>query len=103
LGLSSGFLDPLESTGLFLILAPMKLVEKLAGDINAERKFNKLWNKIYKETAYYVGMYYPNGPYNNDYWNMFGNKTTLKVPNEKWTFPEYSYRILAKAKSYNLI
>lgn len=103
LGLSCGFLEPLEATGLFLVHAPCKLLEKLIDDKNGAKKFNKIWTKIYKETANFVGMFYTNGPYDNNYWNQFRKENTLKIPKEKWTFPDYSYRVLANAKSFNLV
>lgn len=103
LGLSCGFLEPLEATGIFLVHSSMRLIEKLIDDTDRERKFNKLWTKIYKETSDYIGMFYANGPYDNEYWNTFRKETTLTIPKVKWTFPDYSYRVLAEAKSFSLI
>jgi tryptophan halogenase len=102
IGLSCGFLEPLEATGLFLVTSPTVLLEKLIGDKKGPEKFNKLWTKIYNETSYFIGMFYANGPYNNDYWNNFRKENILNVPKVKWTFPDYSYRMLARAKSFNL-
>jgi tryptophan halogenase len=103
LGLSCGFLEPLEATGLFLVHGPCRVLEKLIDDKNGSKKFNKIWSKLYKEIAYFLGMFYTNGPKNNEYWDQFGKESTLYVPQEKWIFPEYSYRILANAKSLSIV
>lgn len=103
LGLSCGFLEPLESTGLFLVHGPCQLIEKLLSDNNREKKFNKVWTKLYKEIAYYLGMYYSNNPtIDSEYWRQFKQESQLNIPSEKMSFPEYSYRVLANAKSFSI-
>lgn len=100
LGLSCGFLEPLESTGIFLVHGPAMLLEKLLDDDNAQKKFNKIWNKLYHHVADFLSLHYKTSQLNHtEYWRSFKKIDEVKMPEIKQLlFNQYSFRNLAKGR-----
>jgi hypothetical protein len=100
MGLSCGFLEPLEATGLFLVHGPVMLLEKLLDDKNGSIKFNKIWTRLYEHIADFLSMHYRSSSLNHtDYWNSFNKIQHIKTPETKqFIFDQYSYRNLSIAR-----
>lgn len=100
LGLSSGFLEPLEATGLFLAHGPAQLIDQLIDDTMGSAKYNKIWSKLYKHVADFLSLHYQSSEVeNNDYWKQFNKVDTVTLPKiTQPIFNQYSYRNLARAR-----
>lgn len=103
LGLSCGFLEPLEATGLFLVHGPVTILEKLLTDKDGSKKFNKLWARLYKEVADFLGMYYKSSRLDGEYWGSFQKIDEIIKPlNGQSLFIDYNYRQLADARGLSI-
>lgn len=100
LGLSCGFLEPLEATGLFLIHGPLKLMVRLINDERKQEKYNKIWTKIYDHLANFLSLHYRTSKLNHtEYWRSFDKVDSVVLPSEgQALFNPYSFRQLAKAR-----
>lgn len=103
-GLSSGFLEPLESTAIFLAHGPVKLIEKLLTDQKRQEKYNRIWRKVYSHIGDFVSLHYRTSNLDhNEYWKSF-NKISI-VDDSKATndiFTKYSYRQMARSRNLPL-
>ena len=73
IGLSSGFLEPLESTGLALITAPIAIMYQMIskgwyGDLERDI-FNNEMSMMYNDATDFVGMHYMNTERTGLYWD----------------------------------
>lgn len=100
IGLSCGFLEPLESTGLFLAYGPVKLIDKLLEDKNRQEKFNRVWRNLYSQVGNFVSLHYSTSTLSHtDYWRSFNRVSEVKLPlTKKPIFDRYSFRLLAKSR-----
>jgi len=101
LGLSCGFLEPLEATGLFLIHAPVKLLVRLLDDSNGAEKYNRVWTRMYNHIADFLSMHFTTSQLNHtEYWRSIPkiNHVTLPTPGQI-LFDQYSYRNLARGRN----
>lgn len=104
LGLSSGFLEPLESTGLFLVHGPVTVLNKLLGDKKAPEKFNSVWKKLYKEITYFLSSYYKSSELTGEYWGLFEKIEEITMPKgQQNLFVKYNYQQLADSREIELI
>lgn len=103
LGLSCGFVEPLEATGLFLVHGPCTVLSKLLEDSRGAEKFNRMWSKLYKEIANMLGMYYKSSQLSNDYWDQFTSIDSITIPKDTVLFIDYNYRQLAKARELAIL
>lgn len=101
LGLSCGFLEPLEATGLFLIHAPLKLLTRLLEDPQGADKYNRVWNKMYKHLADFLSLHYATSNLDHtEYWRSIPKITKVQPPTPgQILFDQYSYRQLARSRS----
>lgn len=100
LGLSCGFLEPLEATGLFLIHGPLKLLVRLLNDDKRQEKYNRVWTKIYTHLADFLSLHYRTSTLNHtEYWRSIQKVDTVNLPAENQVlFNPYSFRQLAKSR-----
>lgn len=100
LGLSCGFLEPLEATGLFLIHGPLKMLVRLINDERRQEKYNKVWTKLYDHLADFLSLHYRTSKLNHtEYWRSINKVDSIVLPKENQAlFNQYSYRQLAKAR-----
>lgn len=73
IGLASGFLEPLESTGLALITAPVAILHQMIskgwyGDLEKDM-FNNEMSMMYNDATDFVGMHYMNTNRTGPYWD----------------------------------
>lgn len=99
-GLSSGFLDPLESTGLFIIHGPVKLLARLIDDKEREEKYNRVWRKLYKHLSNFLSLHFRTSKLNHtEYWKSFDKISSIQLPSENQVlFNPYSFRQIANAR-----
>lgn len=106
IGLSAGFLDPLESTGLFIIHAPVKMLARLINDERGQEKYNRVWSKLYSHLGSFISLHFKTSKLDHtDYWRSFKKVDTINLPEENQTlFNPYSFRQIANARElpYNL-
>lgn len=98
IGLSCGFLEPLESTGLFLVHGMLNPLVKLVDDQRAPDKYNKIWNMIYKDISDFLSLFYRTSKVSHtDYWNTFNKVEKIAQPTyPQFLFSKYNYRMLSK-------
>jgi len=100
LGLSCGFLEPLEATGLFLVHAPLKLLVKLLNDPRGPEKYNRVWKKMYTHIADFLSLHFTTSQLNHtNYWRSIPKiKQILQPMPGQILFDQYSYRQLANSR-----
>ena len=104
LGLSCGFLEPLEATGLFLIHAPLKLLTRLLNDPNGATKYNRVWTRMYNHIADFLSMHFTTSKLDHtEYWRSIPkiDHVNLPVPGQI-LFDQYSYRMLARGRNMEI-
>lgn len=105
LGLSCGFLEPLEATGLFLIHAPLKLLVQLLDDPRASEKYNRVWNRMYNHIAEFLSMHFTTSKLDHtEYWRSIPKISKVQLPSKgQILFDQYSYRQLAIGREMEII
>lgn len=103
LGLSAGFLEPLEATGLFLLQYCLEIWVRLQNESKSpEKAYNKLWNKTWKQISNFLAEHYKstNGD-DTEYWARFKNEQPLySAANNPTLFQQYSFNQLKKARGH---
>ena len=101
LGLSCGFLEPLEATGLFLIHAPLKLLARLLTDPRGAEKYNRVWTRMYNHIADFLSMHFTTSRLDHtEYWRSIPKIEQVTLPVKgQILFDQYSYRNLAKGRN----
>ena len=110
LGLSCGFLEPLEATGLFLIHAPLKLLARLLDDnqseekYKSEEKYNRIWTRMYNHIADFLSMHFTTSKLDHtEYWRSIPKIDRVKSPVKgQILFDQYSYRMLARGRNIEI-
>ena len=92
IGLASAFIEPLESTGLYLITTQIeRLCEYIDGKIT-EDDYNNQVNDSYDRVANFIAAHYRYSQRTNAYWDHYKNievenfKTMDIFPHEAWEF-----------------
>ena len=104
LGLSCGFLEPLEATGLFLIHAPLKLLARILNDERAEEKYNRVWTRMYNHIADFLSMHFTTSRLDHtEYWRSIPKIDRVKLPVAgQILFDQYSYGNLARGRNMEI-
>lgn len=99
-GLSSGFLDPLESTGLFIVHAPVKMLVRLLNDNNGSEKYNRVWRRLYSHLGRFISLHFKTSKLDHtEYWRSFNKIDKIDLPQQNQTlFNSYSFRQIANAR-----
>lgn len=92
IGLASAFIEPLESTGLYLITSQLdKLCNYINGDIT-ESDYNEQVNESYDRIANFIAAHYKYSKRTNEYWDFYKTvevenfKTMDIFPHEAWEY-----------------
>lgn len=89
-GLSSGFLEPLESTSIHMIIHQiLSFTHLYDGQVSkrVETLYNSYMQDMFEETAAFIKLHYLGTPYNNEFWNyMNSNVGSTRLENllELW-------------------
>lgn len=67
-GLSYGFLEPLEATGLMSTIMQLKRLIDVDFDIDYRTRFNKWCEEIYEQNMIFVRYHYLNERFDTDFW-----------------------------------
>lgn len=99
IGLSAGFLEPLESQSIFLIQMQIHMLIRLLDKNNKINIYNKFWNLMIRHIANYISYHYTlSKREDTDYWKSFN-----KIKNIEYTethsplFHEYSHQMINEA------
>lgn len=104
IGLSCGFLEPLEATGLFLAHGMVSLFARLVDSSRSQEKFNRIWNATYQDIGLFLEKFYKTSTANNNsYWQQFNKITEISVPKTQYIFKDYNYRMLSKGVGLPLV
>jgi uncharacterized protein with NRDE domain len=104
-GLSSGFIEPMEANGLSLVVHQIKTLSKVLKKPNREKLYNRAVNRVFDEVADFIWHHYActsrsDTPFWEHYANLDG-ETTLreriktKTNLEHNLYPSYVYAYLA--------
>lgn len=93
IGLASGFIEPLESTGIYLITTALeKLTQYIDGELD-EEQYNQLTNKNFDSIINFILAHYKYSKRSNAYWDHYKN-----IPVEKYKetdiFPKSAWDII---------
>lgn len=106
-GLSCGFLEPLEATGLYLVYGPLQQYIKLIDNPKGSKIFNKLWNRLYKHVSEFVGLIFSSSKLNHtEYWKSIPKvdkiaPTRVNFKEKIWI--DYNYKSLANARKIEYV
>lgn len=91
-GLASTFIEPLESTGIYLIVSSIeRIAEYIDGNIT-EDEYNTQTNEGFDSIVNFIAAHYKYSARDNEYWNRFKNleidqyKETDIFPQEAWQY-----------------
>lgn len=99
-GLSCGFVEPIEATGLFLITWAIETIEKLKNNPNREKIFNKAYQQISVHVYDFLDVFFRTSKNNHtEYWQHIDKIDRIPLPKTKLKFfrKEYSYKLLSDA------
>jgi len=83
IGLSSGFIEPLESTGIQFIIEGVRTIHYLIkkGWVSSENKtvYNLKLNELYSDTFDFISIHYLNNNHNTPFWNYSKTHITKNI------------------------
>jgi tryptophan halogenase len=101
IGLSAGFLEPLESQSIFLTQMQIQMLSRLINKKNNSKTYNKFWNIMIKHLSEYLEIHYTlSSRTDTEYWRSF-NKIKYAPYNHTYSplFHDYSYNTINEAYS----
>jgi tryptophan halogenase len=106
-GLSCGFLEPLEATGLYLVYGPLEFFTRLLDDPKGARKFNRLWNRLYTHVTEFVSHQFTTSKLNHtEYWRSIPKVDKVEPKHVHFNnsvFTYYNYKLLADVRNLPLV
>lgn len=101
IGLSAGFLEPLESQSIFLIQMQINMLARLLNKPNNKTVYNKFWNIMIRHIANYIGYHYTlSRRTDTDYWQSFSKIETVEyTETHSPLFHSYSHEMINDAYS----
>jgi len=96
-GLSAGFLEPLEAQALWATQYQLEMLVRLGLSEKSKRVFNKQWVRIMKHTEKYLLLHYTASTRRDSrYWNSFDTVDAIQFDNTQFNiFGKYSFKCLA--------
>lgn len=92
IGLASTFIEPLESTGIYLIISSIEKISQYVDGQITEEEYNQQVNTSFDDIVNFIAAHYKYSSRNNEYWNHFKNldvdkyKQTEIFPQEAWQY-----------------
>jgi tryptophan 7-halogenase len=90
IGLSSGFIEPLESTGLYLTTYALETLSKYINSEISEKQYNESINSTFDGITDFIGAHYKFSNRDNEYWNMYKD-IDINLYNEIDIFPKEAW------------
>ena len=90
LGLSSFFIEPLESTGLYLVVYGIRLLDKMLSGELSHDMYNRTYNHEFDVILDFIIAHYKYTQNDNEYWNQY-KQLAIKPYVENHIFPERSW------------
>lgn len=99
IGLSAGFLEPLESQSIFLIQMQIHMLSRLIGKHNNSKVYNKFWNLMIRHIANYISYHYTLSRRDDTpYWRSFNKVDSIEyTETHSPLFHEYSHQMINEA------
>lgn len=99
IGLSAGFLEPLESQSIFLIQMQIHALYRLLKKKNSVKVYNKFWNLMIRHICNYIGYHYILSRRNDTpYWRSFDKVDQIEYKEtHSPLFHSYSHTMINKA------
>lgn len=104
-GLSSGFIEPMEANGLSLVVHQIKTLSKVLKKSNREKIYNRAVNRVFDEVADFIWHHYActsrtDTPFWKHYAELDGDTSLFQRINDKTSlahnlYPSYVYAYLA--------
>lgn len=92
LGLASGFIEPLESTGIYLITSALEKLKLYIDNELTEDDYNNKVNQNFDDIINFIVAHYKYSARENEYWNHYKNlpveryRETEIFPQEAWDY-----------------
>lgn len=86
-GLSSSFIEPIESTGIFLVKHSIEMLDEFIQDKLNAKEFDKIAAEEFDAIVDFIVAHYKFSKRDNDYWNMYKD-VDIKIYNKVSIFPE---------------
>lgn len=92
IGLASAFIEPLESTGIYLIISSIEKIGQYIDGTITEDDYNKQTNNNFDAIVNFIAAHYKYSTRDNEYWNHFKDldieqyKETDIFPQEAWQY-----------------
>lgn len=103
IGLSCGFLEPLEATGLFLNHRAIEFFEQFCCHPKRETLFNRMWTNMYDGVAKFLELYYTTSDLDHtEYWKSFPNIKEITYRPNTLFLKQPSWAGLAKYREVTL-
>lgn len=101
IGLSAGFLEPLESQSIFLIQMQISMLSRLIHKKNNASVYNKFWNIMIRHIANYISYHYTlSRRTDTAYWRSFDKVESVDyTETHSPLFHEYSHEMINEAYS----
>lgn len=98
IGLSSAFIEPIESTGLYFVVSALRrLAEYIDGKLDAA-EYNQLTNDEFEGVVNFILAHYKYSHRTNDYWNQYKSANVVDwqeidiFPAEAWDYVLAGFR-----------
>lgn len=101
IGLSAGFLEPLESQSIFLIQMQISMLSRLIDKKNNASIYNRFWNLMIRHIANYISYHYTlSRRTDTEYWRSFDKIDYIEyTETHSPLFHEYSHEMINEAYS----
>lgn len=92
LGLSSFFIEPLESTGLYLVVYGIQLLDEYLKNKITAQQYNEIYNNEFDVILDFIVAHYKYSTRNNKYWEQYKNieiekfKENNIFPTRSWNY-----------------
>lgn len=92
IGLASAFIEPLESTGIYLIIASIEKLAQYIEGAMTEDEYNYQANEAFDSIVNFIAAHYKYSARSNEYWNHYKTldiqqyKETDIFPKEAWNY-----------------
>jgi hypothetical protein len=96
-GLSSGFIEPLEATGLYNICWELEHFERCKNKKKGSQIFNRAWQRYVAHIHDFLELFFLTSKNNHtEYWKTFEKVSVIPKYKFDYIFTDFSYNLLSK-------